>query len=130
MLYNENMRREAKISKLVLAAVFLLIFGLFPSSLQAQENQDPDLGSIDNLNVVLEVLPDSSIKVEEEFEGLTLYSSSFVWEIDAINFDELKIEEDGAKIDSKLINIQKGDVTRLSFPLSYYSNTNLKISYR
>ncbi|MBU2595281.1 DUF2207 domain-containing protein [Patescibacteria group bacterium] len=124
------MRREAKISKLVLAAVFLLIFGLLPSSLQAQENQDADLGSIDNLNVAIEVLSDSSIKVEEEFEGLTLYSSSFVWQIDSKNFDQLEIKENGTKIDPKSINIQKGDLTRLSFPLSYYSSTNLKISYR
>lgn len=124
------MRREAKIPKLILATVFLLIFWLFPSSLLAQEKTTADLGMLDTLNVKIEVLSDSSLKVSQEFEGLTLYSSSFIWEIDAKNFDELEIEESGAKIDPKFINIQKGDLTRLSFPLSYYSNTNLKISYR
>ncbi|TSC92193.1 MAG: Uncharacterized protein CEN92_67, partial [Candidatus Berkelbacteria bacterium Licking1014_96] len=104
--------------------------GLFPSSLQAQGKQAADLGSLDVLNVKIEVLPDSSLKVEQEFEGLTLYSSSFIWQIDAKNFDGLEIEESGIKIDPKFINIQKGDLTRISFPLNYYSNTNLKISYR
>lgn len=125
------MRGVIYIYKLAIAIFLMLFFcSLFLSTSQAQETQAANLGNLDNLNVSIEVLPDSSLKVEQEFEGLTLYSSSFVWEIDSINFDELKIEENGAGIDSKFIDIQKGDVTRLSFPLSYYSNTNLKISYR
>ena len=111
-------------------AIFLLFFGFVPFSyIEAQENQSADLGTIENLNVRISILEDSSIRVEQEITGLNLYSSSFAWAVDSKNIDQLEISENDIKIDSKLINIQKGDMTRLIFPLSYYSGTNLIISY-
>ncbi len=129
-IIDSNMSAAIYIFRLTLAAILLLFFGFIPfSHTQAQESQAKDLGTIENLNVKISILEDSTISVQQEISGLNLYSSSFAWEIDSKNFDKLAILENGIKIDPKLVDTQKGDTTRLIFPLSYYSGTNLIISY-
>lgn len=116
--------------KLILAIFVLLIFHLPISSVQAQESQTTEMGALSNLKVEIQIQNDSSLEVSQEFNDLSLYTSSFIWEVDSTDLKDLKIEENGIKIDPSQIKIQGGDVARLSFPLSYYSNANLKISYR
>jgi hypothetical protein len=116
--------------RLIFTAIFLLLFVFAESpSAKAQGDQITEIGNLSDLKVNIAVQNDSSMKVDEEFNNLSLYSSSFVWNIDSKNIKELNVEENGMKIDPSQINIQGGDTTRLTFPLSYYSNTNLKISY-
>lgn len=124
------MRGVYFILRLILATIILLLFCvLFFSSAKAQDNVPQEIGSLSDLNVNIEVLNDANIKVVEEFSDLNLYTSSFIWEIDSSDIKNIEIEENGIKIDPKSIDIQGGDMTRLVFPLSYYSNSNLKISY-
>ncbi|MCX6811904.1 MAG: DUF2207 domain-containing protein [Candidatus Berkelbacteria bacterium] len=117
--------------RLIFTAIFLLLFVFTESpSAKAQGDQIAEIGNLNDLKVNIEVKNDSSLVVVEEFAGLSLYSSSFVWNVDSKNVRELEIEENGTKIDSSQIDIQGGDMARLTFPLNYYSNTNLKISYK
>lgn len=117
------------ISGVGLAIFFLLCLFLNPILVKAQNDQATEIGNLSDLKINIAVQNDSSLEVDEEFNNLSLYSSSFVWNIDSKNIKELEVEENGMKIDPSQINIQGGDMTRLTFPLNYYSNTNLKISY-
>lgn len=121
--------RGAKLFQFILATILGLFYISLFSQVQAQETQMSEIGNLYNLDVKIEVLTDSSIKVVQEFTGLSLNVSSFFWQVDAQNIKGLEIEENGIKIDSSQIRIEGGDLTRFTFPLSYFSNTDLKISY-
>ena len=112
--------------KILLLSLFLWL----PSLIRAQNNSTQEIGNLDKLKVQISINNDSSIKVIEEFENLSVYTPTFVWQVDSPQLQDLTVTENGIKIDKKQIKIQGGDLTQLTFPLSYYSGTDLKIEYR
>jgi hypothetical protein len=126
------MRGAKRFNSLIgLATIFLWLILFLPGSIRAQVSDSAiQYGDIERIEMKLTVNSDSSVDVEQYFEGLNPGSPVFPWMIDTKKFDGLNVEENGMKIDDKLIDRKVGDVTILKIPLSYYaSGTNLKISW-